>query len=234
MNSMQIFSNPALGRIRAIMVDDQPFFAGIDVAALLGYHNPSAAVRAHVSSSDKRKVMLPTADAQNAHLLNRTSTIIINESGLYSLVLFSRLPEADSFRHWVTAEVLPSLRRDGIYVVQHSAPLLPEVQRKVDFFDAVAASNDCITVSQLAKLITQSGFRIGQKRLFAFLRENHFLGCRGEFYNFPLQSAMEHDLFRVQQSVFHASDGSIHISAVTRVTPRGQIYFINLFQKITK
>lgn len=122
MNELQIFDNPEFGRIRGLMLDGDPWFVGKDVATALGYSNASKAVVIHVSSEDKRFVMVDIADSQNGNVpTGRTKTAIINESGLYSLILSSKLPTAKRFKHWVTSEVLPAIRKTGRYEMEVSA-----------------------------------------------------------------------------------------------------------------
>lgn len=119
MNELQIFDNPEFGRIRGLILDGDPWFVGKDVATALGYSNASKAVVIHVSSEDKRFVMVDIADSQNGNVpTGRTKTAIINESGLYSLILSSKLPTAKRFKHWVTSEVLPAIRKTGRYEME--------------------------------------------------------------------------------------------------------------------
>ena len=118
MNKLKIFENSEFGKVRTVLVDNEPFFVGKDVAEILGYQNGSKAVKTHVDSADKTFIMLDIADAQNGNVpKGQTKTAIINESGLYSLILSSKMPRAREFKHWVTSEILPSIRRHGLYAV---------------------------------------------------------------------------------------------------------------------
>ena len=117
MNELKIFEHPDFGKIRTVTIDDEPYLVGRDVAEVLGYSNPSKAVIAHVDDEDKRFEMLPIADSQNGNLIK---TAIINESGLYSLILGSKLPVARKFKRWVTSEVLPSIRKHGAYMTDET------------------------------------------------------------------------------------------------------------------
>ena len=117
MNELKIFEHPDFGKIRTVTIDDEPYLVGRDVAEVLGYSNPSKAVIAHVDDEDKRFEMLPIADSQNGNLIK---TAIINESGLYSLILGSKLPSAKKFKRWVTSEVLPSIRKHGAYMTDET------------------------------------------------------------------------------------------------------------------
>lgn len=113
MNELQIFNHPDFGQVRTVTINDEPWFVGKDVAQVLGYSNPSKAVISHVDDEDKRFEMLPISDSQNGNLVK---TAILNESGLYSLIMSSKLPGAKEFKRWVTSEVLPSIRKHGAYM----------------------------------------------------------------------------------------------------------------------
>lgn len=116
MNDLQIFENPEFGQVRTVEIDGTPWLVGKDVAVALGYKNPGKAIIAHVDEEDKRLEMLPQGtDSQNGNLSPTSKTALINESGLYSLVLSSKLPKAKAFKRWVTSEVLPALRKNGVY-----------------------------------------------------------------------------------------------------------------------
>lgn len=116
MNDLQIFSNPEFGQVRTVELDSQPWLVGKDVAEALGYKNPGKAIIAHVDEEDKRLEMLSQgSDSQNGNVSPSSKTALINESGLYSLILSSKMPKAKAFKHWVTSEVLPALRRNGVY-----------------------------------------------------------------------------------------------------------------------
>ena len=253
MENVQIFSNEEFGRIRTIAINGEPWFVGKDVAERLGYTDTAQAVRKHIDDEDKGVVDLTTPGG-----IQRAT--IINESGLYSLVLSSKLPRAKAFKRWVTSEVIPSIRKRGIYATPQAAEQMlkdPDVmiralqelkaerqkrqeleqKRKEDapkvvFADAVAASQTSILVGDLAKLICQNGVSIGQTRLFAWMRANGFLMNRaGLSYNMPTQRAMEAGLFEVKESTFVHSDGRIGIVKTPKVTGKGQQYFINRFLK---
>lgn len=118
MNELQIFENTEFGSVRTLMVNDNPYFVGKDVAEILGYSNASKAVLTHVDDEDKTFLMLEIADSQNGNVpVGQSKTAVINESGLYSLILSSKMPNAKKFKHWVTAEVLPSIRKTGAYSI---------------------------------------------------------------------------------------------------------------------
>lgn len=177
----------------------------------------------------------------------------VNEYGLYSLVLVSRKLAAKKFKRWITHEVVPSIRKHGMYAtdellndpdlaIKAFTALKEEREKnrllqaenekmapKALFADAVAASETSILVGELAKLLKQNGVEIGQKRLFSWLRENGYLIKRGTDYNMPTQRAMEMKLFEIKETTIHVPDGSVRISKTVKVTGKGQLYFINRF-----
>lgn len=243
MNNLQVFNNEMFGNVRVLLQGDEPWFVAKDVADTLGYQNGSRDVNRHTDEEDRTKTMVFDGN-QNKE------TILINESGLYSLVLSSKLPNAKQFRRWVTAEVLPALRKTGSYslnipktlpealrayadeVEQHNkTKALVEAQRpKVLFADAVSTSDTDILVGDLAKLLSQNGYAIGQNRLFEQLRNEGFLISRkGNSYNMPTQRAMEMGLFRIKETAITHSDGRVSLNKTPKVTGKGQQYFINRF-----
>ena len=253
MENVQIFSNEEFGRIRTVAIEGEPWFVGKDVAERLGYKEPTKAAREKVDEEDRGVSKIDTPSGVQ-------EMTIINESGLYSLVLSSKLPRARAFKRWVTSEVIPSIRKRGVYATPQAAEQMlkdPDVMiralqelkaerqkrqqleqkqkedaPKVIFADAVAASQTSILVGDLAKLICQNGVSIGQTRLFAWMRSNGFLMSRaGASYNMPTQRAMEAGLFEVKESTFVHSDGRIGIVKTPKVTGKGQQYFINRFLK---
>lgn len=182
---------------------------------------------------------------------------VINEDGLYDVILDSRKPQAKRFRKWVTSEVLPSIRKHGGYLtpekveeallnpdtlIRLATDLKEERQKRLDaeqiveaqkpkvlFADAVSTSETSILIGQLAKLITQNGHPIGQNRLFQWMRQNNYLGRSGQHYNEPTQYAMERGWFEVKERTVNNPDGSVRITRTTKVTGKGQVYFINKF-----
>lgn len=243
MNELQVFNNAMFGNVRVLLQGDEPWFVAKDVADTLGYQNGSRDVNRHTDEEDRTKTMVFDGN-QNKE------TILINESGLYSLVLSSKLPNAKQFRRWVTSEVLPSLRKYGTYstdiprtlpdalkayaneIEEHNKTkaLLEEQKPKVLFADAVNASHTSILVGDLAKLLRQNGLDIGQNRLFEKLRqEGYLIKQKGESYNMPTQRSMDMKLFEVKESTFTNPDGSTHITKTSKVTGKGQIYFANRY-----
>lgn len=256
MNDLQIFENPEFGSVRTVEVNGTPWLVGKDVATAPGYKNPQRAIRDHVDAEDKgvTKTVTPSGEQE---------MLIINESGLYSLVLSSKLPTAKKFRRWVTSEVLPSIRKHGAYMTPQTlqaAILNPDTmiqlcrQLKAEqvanqrlrednaalapkgiFADAVSASNKSILVGELAKLLCQNGVPMGQNRLFGWLRENGYLirDPKRSDYNMPTQRAVEQKLFEIKESTVVHSDGHTTLNKTPKVTGKGQIYFVNLFLNLT-
>ena len=244
MNELQIFNNAEFGQIRTITKDNEPWFVGKDITDKLGYQNGSRDISRHVDDEDQEVMLIPN-DNQSRNML------VVNESGLYSLILSSKLPTAKKFKHWVTSEVLPSIRKSGGYIagqeqmsdtelmakallvaqrqIEERNKQIEEMQPKAIFADAVATSKTSILVGDLAKLICQNGYQIGQKRLFEWLRENGYLIKSGNSYNMPMQRYVEQGLFEVKESNVQNPDGSVRITRTTKVTGKGQVYFVNKF-----
>ncbi len=252
MSEIQIYSNPFFGQIRTVSINDEPWFVGKNVAEVLGYQNGSRDINRHVDEEDRRGYRIGTTSG------TQTATII-NESGLYSLILSSKLPNAKEFKHWVTSEVLPSIRKNGGYIagqnnmsdaelmakavlvaqkaiddrdkrIMELSAQADEMRPKALFADSVAASDTSILIGELAKILRQNGLDIGQKRLFERLRNDGYLIKRdGSDRNMPTQRSMEMGLFRIKETVITHSDGHTTISKTTKVTGKGQQYFVNLF-----
>lgn len=247
MNELQVFKNQEFGSVRTLVINSEPWFVGKDVAEALGYKNTKDALAKHVDSEDKE--ILKSQNATLENIPNRGVTVV-NESGLYSLVLSSKLPSAKKFKRWVTSEVLPALRKTGQYQVKElsgselMAKALIEAQSvlaakdkqieqmkpKVVFADAVATSHTSILVGELAKILKQNGIDMGQKRLFAWLREKGYLIKRqGTDYNMPTQKAMDLGLFEIKEGSYVNGSGVNITTKTPKVTGKGQQYFINKF-----
>ena len=254
MNELKVFKHSEFGTLRGVEIDGESWLVGKDVAERLGYSNASKAVMVHVDDEDKKFEMLPVSDSQIGNLVK---TALINESGLYSLVLGSKLPNAKKFKRWVTSEVLPAIRKHGGYLTAEKveeALLNPDVlirlatelkderearraleskvakdAPKVMFAQAVEQAENSILVGDLAKLIKQNGTDIGQKRLFERLRAEGYLGTRGDNYNMPTQRAMEMQLFHISERTINNPDGSVRLTRTVKVTGKGQVYFINRY-----
>ena len=247
MNKLEIFKSEEFGSIRTIIINDAPWFVGKDVADILGYTNTPKAIRDHVDIEDKltERIVL---SGQNREV------IFINESGLYSLILLSKMPNAKKFKHWVTSEVLPSIRKNGVYAVDElldnpevaikAFTALKEEREKNRMLQednermkphailgqAITTANTSILVGALAKLLKQNGIETGQRRLFEWLRYNWYLiKQKGSDWNLPTQKSMEMGLFEIKESVHIDGNGCNRITRTPKVTGKGQQYFINKF-----
>ncbi len=248
-NEIQIF-NFENNEIRALNIDGKPYFVGKDVADILEYQNGSRDINRHVDEEDKLTEQI-VISGQNRDV------ILINESGLYSLILSSKMPNAKKFKRWVTSEVLPAIVHKGVYMtdkkaydithdrsgatladlLQQSADQLKqkdiqiaEMKPKALFADAVATSNRSILVGELAKLIRQNGVDIGQNRLFTWLREHGYLIKRkGTDYNMPTQKSVVMGIFQIKETSITHSNGTVTLTKTAKVTGKGQQYFINKF-----
>lgn len=253
MEDIQIFNSKEFGDVRALELNGAPWFVGKDVAEALGYgagKSLANAVSKHVDEEDKGVTEMMTPGGVQ-------KVIIINESGLYSLVLSSKLPSAKKFKHWITSEVLPTIRRHGAYMTEEAlekaitepdflirlATQLKEEKAKrleaerqieadrpkVTFANAVNVSKDGMLLGMLAKLLHQNGVDIGQKRLFQWMRDKGYLMKNGTDKNMPTQKARELGLFKVKERAIDNPDGSVRLTRTTLVTGKGQEYFINKF-----
>lgn len=252
MSNIKIFENPEFGSIRTVEINNEPWFVGKDVAEVLGYSNPRKALADHVRDNHKMDGVT-IRDSMG----REQNPIVIDEAGLWSLVMRSKIPKAEAFQEWVTSEVLPAIRKHGGYlspekieevlsdpdtIIKLATTLkkeqakrreaeakLEKAKPKMIFADAVSASEQTILIGELAKLIKQNGHDIGQKRLFQWMRDNGYLIKRGADYNIPTQRAMEMGLFRIKESTVVKPDGSTSLNKTTKVTGKGQQYFINKF-----
>jgi len=250
MSEIKLFSNPEFGQVRTLTINDEPYFVGKDVTEILGYQNASKALADHVDDEDKlNNVSLSS--------LGQRGGWLINESGLYSLILSSKLPTAKKFKRWVTSEILPAVRKHGAYMTPETikktlndpdfiiglATKLKEEQErsralKADnlrmkpkeiFADAVSVSEDAILIGALAKILKGNGVDVGQKRLFKWMRDEGYLIKNGRDVNTPTQRSMNLGLFKVKERTINNPDGSTRLTRTTLVTGKGQLYFVNKF-----
>lgn len=252
MNHLQIFENTQFGQLRTVEIDGEPWFIAADVCRALELDNVTNAVR-RLDDDEKALISIKGISRGNDEVT------AVNEAGLYSLVLSSRKKEAKEFKRWVTHEVIPSIRKHGAYmtpetiqkaltdpdfIIQLATQLKTEQEArkqleekveadkpKVIFADAVSASKTTILVGELAKLLRQNGIEMGQNRLFKWLRDKGYLMKTGSSQNTPTQRAMELGLFSIKETTIAHADGYTEIKKTTKITPKGQQYFINLFLK---
>lgn len=249
MNDLQIYSFEG-NEIRTVQRDGDILWVLKDVCGVLGIEKHRDAA-SRLDEDERESVLVDT-------LGGRQEMVAVNESGLYSIILLSRKPEAKKFKRWVTHDVLPTIRKHGAYVTpvkleeimndpdawikvltalkeERSAKERLQLEAsenkpKVVFADAVSVSDGTILIGQLAKILKANGIDIGQNRLFEKLRQSGYLIKRqGTDYNAPTQKAMELGLFKVKETAITHSDGHVTISKTTKVTGKGQQYFINLF-----
>lgn len=263
-NDVQTFNfvnDKVSSQVRVIEINSEPWFVGKDVAEILGYKKPLNALATHVDEDDvktlKYKAFPKMGQAKLWNGNDFSDKKLVNESGLYSLILSSKLPTAKAFKHWVTSEVLPTIRRHGAYMTDAKAEAIvtnktaladllqqaadqlkakdiqiEEMKPKALFADSVAASKSTILVGDLAKILKGNGVDIGANRLFAWMREHGYLVSRkGSDWNMPTQKSMELGLFRVKETAVNHSNGTVSITRTPKVTGKGQQYFITKFLK---
>lgn len=249
MNELQKAFNYGEHEVRTVRKGQDIYFVAKDVCEVLDHSDVSTAVSR--LDDDEKLTQTMFVSGQNRKVW------LVNESGLYSLIMTSRKQESKKFKRWVTHEVLPAIRQHGAYMTpdtiekvltdpdtiiqiatqlkeerlkRQQAELIVQQQKpKVLFADAVETSESSILVGQLAKLITQNGVQVGQNRMFKWLRQNGYLGKHGAHYNEPTQYAVERGWFEVKERTINNPDGSVRITRTTKVTGKGQLYFINKF-----
>lgn len=241
--SISVFDNDQFGQLRVSMQGGEPCFCAKDVCDALSI-DKSAASRL---DEDEKGLRLTQTHGGEQRLL------FVTEAGFYSLVMKSRKPEANAFRRWVTHEVLPSIRRDGGYMVadptetpdqlmaralvvakatmERMTAEIDAMRPKALFADAVSASDGTCLIGELAKMLRQNGVEVGQNRLFEVLRRDGYLGTIGQNRNVPTQRAMEMGLFRIKETAITHSDGHVTINRTPKVTGKGQRYFIDRYSQ---
>lgn len=252
MNELQIFNSSEFGQIRTVTKDNEPMFCLGDLCKALEL--TAKEVKRRLNDEVVSKHPIPDS------LGRMQETLFVNEDGLYDVILESRKESAKKFRKWVTSEVLPSIRKSGGYIagqeqmsdtelmakallvaqkqIEQRNAIIEQQKAKIEadkpktiFADAVATSKTSILVGDLAKLICQNGYQIGQKRLFDWMRENGYLIKAGSSKNMPTQRYVEQGLFEIKESNVQNPDGSVRITKTTKVTGKGQIYFVNKFTR---
>lgn len=242
MADIQLYTNEKFGEIRTTVIDGEPWFVGKDVALALGYMKPLNAIATHVEEDDSLKQGLTDS-------LGRTQdAIFINESGLYSLVLSSKLPSAKSFKRWITHEVIPAIRKTGTYnlnlpkdypsalraladsyereiaLKEQNAVLLP----KASFADAVSNAANLVPMAELSAYLYKNGVKIGRNKLMCRLREEGYLYKDGAGHNLPTQKAKDLGLLDVRQG-HYLNGGESIATTTTYVTGKGKEYFMRRF-----
>lgn len=243
MNELKTFSSSEFGEIRTTMLNDEPLFCLTDICKALDLTQPSK-VKERLSAKGVNTI--PTLTKGGTQNL-----LYINESNLYKTIFHSRKESAERFTDWVTSEVLPSIRKTGGYIqgqetmtdselmakalmvaqrqIEERNKQIEEMAPKALFAEAVSSSNTSILVGELAKLISQNGYKIGQNRLFDWLRRNGYLMQTGSSRNLPKQRYVEQGLFEIKETTVLNADGSNRLTKTTKVTGKGQVYFVNKF-----
>ena len=253
-NELEVFNYNG-NNVRTVIIDGEVWFVAKDVCDILELTNPTMAIE---GLDDDEKMTLSNTDSHSGQRGGAQKFNVISESGVYALVFKSRKPEAKLFSRWVRHEVLPAIKKNGVYMTPEaqyefitspdfiiklaqeikkqreiSAQLQEKISQdkpKVIFAEAVYASDNSILVGNLAKILKQNGIDIGQNKLFTWLRENGYLmNCKGERWNMPTQKSMDKGLFVVKKVVVNNPDGSTKITHTTKVTGKGQIFFVNAF-----
>lgn len=249
MNELQIFNSEEFGDIRTVEIDGKPYFVANDIARALGYKRPADAVTAHCKGSVKHRYLTDGGEQELK---------VIPEGDIYRLTVRSKLPSAEKFERWVFDEVLPAIHHNGGYIagqenlsdaelmakailvaqktIEQKNQIIEQQNKKIEadrpktiFADAVSASHTSILIGDLAKLICQNGYQIGQKRLFQWMRDNGYLMVSGSSRNMPKQKYVEQGLFEIKESNVQNPDGSVRITRTTKVSGKGQLYFVNKF-----
>ena len=242
MNKVKIFNSEEFGAVRTVTINGEPWFVGKDVALALGYSYPQKAVRDHVLEEDRGVNEMDTHSG-------RQKLVTINESGLYALIFGSKLDSAQRFKHWVTSEVLPAIRKTGGYqapqgkellalavleaqkTIEEQSKAIERMKPKVIFANAVETSHTSILIGDLAKLLKQNGVETGQKRLFEQLRNEGYLMKTGSSRNMPKQKYVANGFFQIKETVISNLDGSVRMTKTTKVTGKGQQHFLNKYLK---
>lgn len=251
MNEIKIFQNEQFGQIRIVVNENnEPLFCLLDLCNSLGLSN-NRKVKSQLD--DDVTLSYPILD----NLGREQEATFVTEAGMYTVILRSDSPKAKPMQKWVTNEVLPSIRKHGAYMtnetlekaltspdflIQLATNLKEEKQKRIEaeskiqqdapkvlFADAVSTSQRSCLIAELAKILQQNGVNIGQNRLFSWMRDNGYLCQKGDYYNQPIQKSMKLGLFELKKTSITKPDGSVLVTTTTKVTGKGQIYFVNKF-----
>ena len=249
---VQIYDNPQFGQIRTAGTAENPLFCLSDVCKVLDLR--VSPTKDRLDERGVTQIDTPTKNQYGAIVMQQM--YFVNEKNLYRVIMRSDKPQAEPFQDWVCGEVLPSIRKTGSYSVQNlsrkelalmviqaaeenerlalenkqQAEVIAEQKPKVVFAEAIVGSQSSCLIGELAKIITQNGHKIGQNRLFEWLRQNHYLGTKGEYYNIPNQEYIERGLFEIKKTS-HSENGVMKTTSTPKVTGKGQQYFVNIFLK---
>jgi prophage antirepressor-like protein len=247
MNELKIFESPDFGKVRTMEINGEPYFVGKDVAEILGYSNPQKALRDHIDEEDKTLNDLFT--------VNGTKGVLINESGLYSLILSSKLPKAKEFKRWVTSDVLPSIRRHGLYATDELIAnpdiaiaafqaLKEEREKSRQLMDTVAVQNQQIAELQPKASyydvvlnckdllsITEIAKDYGKsaKWLNNYLHDNKVQFKQGDIWLLYSKHA-EKGYTNTKTQSFNGNDGRVHTKVHTYWTQKGRLFIYDLLK----
>lgn len=238
MNNLQVFNSAEFGEIRTVTVNNEPMLVGTDVARALGYADAFGALKKHVMEEDKLVCQIDSAG-------QKRDATVINESGLYALIFGSKLESAKRFKHWVTSEVLPSIRSNGGYIanqesltpeqivanalivaqniIEQKDKQIAEMKPKADYFDELVDRNLLTNFRDTAK-----EFGVKESYLINWLLEKNYIyrDCKGKLQ--PYAASMDKGLFEIKE---FSSKYSNHAGTQTLVTPRGRETFRLLLEK---
>ncbi|NME12386.1 phage antirepressor Ant [Parabacteroides distasonis] len=258
MEAIKIFENDRFGEVRVAGTSENPLFCLVDVCRVLEIKNPrDCKSRLKPEGVVLTDGVSKTTNQYGITTEQEVTLTFINEQNLYKVIMRSDKPQAEPFQDWVCGEVLPSIRKHGAYMtndtlekaltspdflIQLATNLKEEQQKRIEaerkvteaapavaFTNAVQSANSSCLIGELAKLIAQNGYSIGEKRLFAWMRDNGYLGKQGERYNIPNQQYVEQGLFELKKGVRSGSNGVLHTTITPKVTGKGQVYFVNKF-----
>lgn len=257
MEAIKIFENDRFGEVRVAGTSENPLFCLVDICKVLELQVTPTKNRLKQDGVSLIKGVSKTTNQYGITTEQEVTLTFINEQNLYKVIMRSDKPQAEPFQDWVCGEVLPSIRKHGAYMtndtlekaltspdflIQLATNLKEEQQKRIEaerkvteaapavaFTKAVQSANSSCLIGELAKLIAQNGYSIGEKRLFAWMRDNGYLGKQGERYNIPNQQYVEQGLFELKKGVRSGSNGVLHTTITPKVTGKGQVYFVNKF-----
>ena len=258
MEAIKIFENDRFGEVRVAGTSENPLFCLVDVCRVLEIKNPrDCKSRLKPEGVVLTDGVSKTTNQYGITTEQEVTLTFINEQNLYKVIMRSDKPQAEPFQDWVCGEVLPSIRKHGAYMtndtlekalaspdflIQLATNLKEEQQKRIEaerkvteaapavaFTKAVQSANSSCLIGELAKLIAQNGYSIGEKRLFAWMRDNGYLGKHGERYNIPNQQYVEQGLIELKKGVRSGDNGVLHTTITPKVTGKGQVYFVNKF-----
>lgn len=257
MEAIKIFENDRFGEVRVAGTSENPLFCLVDICKVLELQVTPTKNRLKQDGVSLIKGVSKTTNQYGITTEQEVTLTFINEQNLYKVIMRSDKPQAEPFQDWVCGEVLPSIRKHGAYMtndtlekaltspdflIQLATNLKEEQQKRIEaerkvteaapavaFTNAVQSANSSCLIGELAKLIAQNGYSIGEKRLFAWMRDNGYLGKHGERYNISNQQYVEQGLFELKKGVRSGSNGVLHTTITPKVTGKGQVYFVNKF-----